>query len=263
MKLDSRLILILAIPAIGPLLAAVFFGAVGWRTLALISGFVALTAVLNSALRPRGGMILAAAALLPTLVYIGFAVLNQPAWDFPAPLWSLNAEGRSASCTAILAPVSGGTAAEVKDTSRATVPAERAVLVSDAAIFNAAPLEEILAALLYLRDGPRLIEAVFPDGRTRLAWYTVRTSYGRPVTGFSSVVYVDAQSGDALMLIRDVVALADVQFECGRTAAGVGNPYAFTLTRLSLGQLALSAYLGMLVGVGLLRVLWLVLRGRR
>ncbi len=46
-------------------------------------------------------------------------------------------------------------------------------------------------------------------------------------------------------------------------AAGGSNSYAFTLTQLSLGQLALSAYLGLLMVVGLLRVLWLALRGHR
>ena len=97
-------------------------------------------------------------------------------------------------------------------------------------------------------NGPRLVQPTFPDGQRRLAWYEVVfiefDSGG--MSGKATGVYVDALSGEPLLLIPDV-EVGDPAMTCGGVvlnlpfrrqqcvALGLSVGYLFILAVISGG----------------------------
>ena len=105
-------------------------------------------------------------------------------------------------------------------------------------------------------DGPHLVAGTFPDGQQRLAWKVMRvTEVDRGVTfGVASTVFIDAMTGDPLLLV---------------TGVQVSDPTVLysdpeLLVWLAMRWLPVYALAGYLVLVGLIAIatrLWGWLRG--
>ena len=100
--------------------------------------------------------------------------------------------------------------------------------------------------------GPKLVVATFPDGKERTAWYHVMLVNSLTnMLGRGAVVYLDAQSGQPLLLIRDV-HVGDPVMACG---------FAFILPMRLLLLILLTVYLAVVGIFG--GLLWLVRRRRQ
>lgn len=185
--------------------------------------------------------VLAAAVLLS---YVLYSLMTFQAWYVPAPLWILSEKGRrDTNCSQILPPQANENVHKPEPNEAAAISAERALQIGDAVGFS----NNAYIPLGYV-DGPHLVLATFPDGKERLAWYILSTSFGQPVSGTSSAVYVDAGTGQPLMLMRDIANYGDVQFECGRLTQAT-NPAYLTLFNLAVAQALFPYFLAGLIFV--------------
>jgi hypothetical protein len=95
-------------------------------------------------------------------------------------------------------------------------------------------------------ESPRLIRMTLPDGQERLTWYRVLVTDdgGATLIGKADVVYVDAQTGDALLRITDV-PISDPVFACG-----VSPQWPIVRLIRRAGLLLFSLYFALLVPIG-------------
>jgi hypothetical protein len=186
---------------------------------------------------------------LPVVILIAQLLSLQTAvWRAGEPRWVVDSEaGYYSSCT---------TAAQLERYHAALIDEAGAL-----AVISRQRAEEISqhvlarhygpAPVLY-SHGPALAIATFPDGQKRFTWYRVMLYDGGGATlmGRGMVVYLDAFSGEPLLLIRDVT-VGDPTMVCDMD---------FTPSIRILLLLGLVAYL---VVVGLLGGLLWLLRRRR
>ena len=73
-----------------------------------------------------------------------------------------------------------------------------------------------------------LVEATFPDGNQHTAWYQIflLDDGGSTLMGKAEVLYIDAQTGEPLLLITDVT-VGDPIMTCGVTEVSIDRPVIF------------------------------------
>jgi uncharacterized membrane protein len=174
---------------------------------------------------------------LPILALLGWYFYEQAlAWTAPTPRWIVSEHGlaTSASCQDLVI-VTGGklNVRRVEDASATKVTGGQASAIIDRVIAR------YTGNRLFFSN-PILVQATFPDGQRRLAWAVFDVI--EPATGkYSGLggkaigVYLDASTGEPLMLVTDTIVM-DVGFGCSGFFMGL------PLVHWSLGQF-LSVFL--------------------
>jgi hypothetical protein len=126
----------------------------------------------------------------------------------PAPRWDLPALGMICWGDYDLAGARPGDPPpeRVSETPPGTLPAGRAALIARHTFDKYVGGLDLNSFLLY-GEGPTLVHATFPDGKTRLAWRCISliSEDDMGMSGVAAAVYLDATSGEPLALVRDIV----------------------------------------------------------
>jgi hypothetical protein len=182
---------------------------------------------------------------LPIIVLLGWFLYEQILiWATPVPHWIASKGQHVNHCRAI---EQWFEAEPVEDTQAARITRPQAGDIAQRVLAR----HHGFAPLTEANGSPRLVRATFPDGRRRLAWYEVVVidDGGASLEGKATVVYLDALTGEPLMLIPDV-GVGDPCMACGCPAINLlFRPRQF----VALGLL--TAYLLILAAVG--GVVWL------
>jgi hypothetical protein len=179
---------------------------------------------------------------LPIVVLLGWFLYEQTLiWITPAPHWIA---GKGQSSYHFCRGLKNWIVDEVEpveDMQPARITREQAGDI----------MERVLARHygfipLFKANGPLLVRAAFPDGQWRLAWYEVVLidSGGASLEGKATAVYIDALSGEPLLIIPDA-AVGDPCMTCGCPA--INLPFRiqqFLALGLLIGYLLMLAVIG-------------------
>jgi hypothetical protein len=214
-----------------------------WRGQASTTLFLAGNAILVLLLarrHRRTAVVFGLLAALVPLTVMSYLLITLQTWYAPSPAWMASEKGgRPTNCSRILPPIPNENVRLSAPDKIPAISAERALQIAAAVRFTINAYGTL--GLGYI-DGPQLVVAKFPDGKDYQAWYILETSFGQPISGTSVAVYVDAGTGQPLMLIRDIANLGDVQFECGRLTLA-RNPTHSTLFNLFILEFALLYFM--------------------
>lgn len=192
---------------------------------------------------------------LPLIAMLGWFLYEQSLiWVTPVPYWIAGQGQSSYHFCHSLGNWIVGEVEPVEDTQIARITRAQA---SDT-------MERILARYhgfvpLMEANGPRLVRATFPDGQQRLAWYEVVfiKMYDGGLAGEATGVYVDALTGEPLLLIPNV-AVGDPCMTC--ICPAINLPFRLRQC-LTLGLCI--AYLLSLAIIGGVVWLWRLAAARR
>jgi hypothetical protein len=135
----------------------------------------------------------------------------------PVPRWTVYGKGQYYGTCSGAAQLDRYDAELEEDIQTARVTREQAHTIVNRVIVRHYGLPFYLSpAYPFLSHGPKLVWATFPDGERRLAWYQVviLDDGGATLMGRAAAVYLDARTGEPLVLITDVV-VGDPWMTCG------------------------------------------------
>ncbi len=188
---------------------------------------------------------LAAPALI-LLLWWGIGVLAARATA--PPRWVIPTAGMYAGSCAAAADLDVFDTRPAQPGASVTISAEQARRRADRLILNAGA-----RGVAVFGGGPSLITAVFPDGQERAAWFRVLVLDTGPdgTLGAASVAYIDASTGEPLLLLTGV-QIGDPVMTCGLETAAME-----AMVRRTLPAVLLALYAVLVGGI------WLVRQARR
>jgi hypothetical protein len=183
---------------------------------------------------------------LPIIALLGSVMYDQALyWTTPLPRWLVSMGGRTIPCQ--IASRLAAFDFEVKpveEVQSAQVSLEQARSIADRV------LARRFGSYLLWGHAPMLVRMTLPDGRQRLAWYQFELTEDRTgVTGWdvkAATVFVDALTGNPLMLVTDMVFTNPTESGCGVT-------WYFPLSGRQYGDLSLLEFYLLMLAL----VVWL------
>jgi len=169
---------------------------------------------------------------LPIIALLGSVLYDQALfWTTPLPRWLVSMGGRAIPCQ--IASRLAAFDFEVKpveEVQSAQVSLEQATSIADRV------LARRFGSYPQFGHTPLLVRMTLPDGRQRLAWYQFELTEDRTGVTYLDVkaaaVFVDALTGDPLMLVTDMVFGDPSMSGCGVT-------WYFPLSRKQTDDLSL------------------------
>jgi hypothetical protein len=153
---------------------------------------------------------------LPMLMALGWLLYQQIlVWTLPPPRWVIPRPDWTVSRCIDVADLPSYWLAHPapEDIPADAIPSDEAREIADRAISRHrwAFGEGFYAYSL----GPEMVYAAFPDGTQRLVWFRIVVTERGPAdaTGRASAVYIDAMTGEPLVLITGVT-VTDLLFSC-------------------------------------------------
>lgn len=188
--------------------------------------------------------------IVPVLLLSGWILYEQALiWAAPEPRWVISASDQEhfQSCRSAEAFILDGfDVLPVGDFRESQITAEKA-----------GDLINRIFSFFPIHDEPTLAEATFPDGQRRLVWYRFDLVDSGPydMEGQYPGLFIDAGSGEPLLLVRDLIIFDPTMADCEVLSE------RFLTSRVSRNQvIAFTLLIPYLLISGI--VFWLRRRGR-